>query len=181
MKTEDKLRSMDAQGRVICEMPAPPGPALLSSYAVLYPETMELQPLGACGAESVSVDFAAGEILSFASLGRTRARTVIRRESQLWLIEISLRTGRGLTEIPLPDISSPVLLRDDGSLCFTEEEELVIRHLDGSERRVVLGSHAIRLAELGCGWIHVVTSDSNFAFRLGSGQPEVYRLPEVAR
>jgi len=181
IKTEDKLRSVDAYGRLACEMPAPPGPALFSSSTVLYPGTMELQPLGTCRAGVIPVDSVTGDILSFASPGRNRAGIIVRRESQLWLIEISSRTGRLLKETPLPAVSEPILLRDDGSLCYADGEELVIQRPDQAGQRIALGSPATRLAELSGGWIHVTTVDSNLAVRLGGGAPELYRLPEVAR
>ncbi len=181
IKTEDQLLRADANGRLICEAPAPPGPALFSSAAVLYPSTMELQPLEPCRAGVIPVAAARGDVLSFAGLGRNRAGIVVRDESRLWLIEISSRTGRLLKQTLLPDASEAILLRDDGSLCVARGEELVIQRPDQTEQRIALGSPVIRLAELSGGWIHVRTVDSNLAMRLGGGPPEMYRLPEVAR
>lgn len=182
VKTEDRLRSFDASGIVTCELPAPPGPALLADSMALYPETMELQPLGSCRAALVRIeDLQADEVLSFRVIERGRVGILVRRGAGIWLFEVAPRRKGWSRETAMPDITAPVVLRPDGSVVFARGSSLVARSRDGSERTVGTDGEVTRLAEWSDGWIYVATANSRFVLRPASGVLELYRLPEVAQ
>jgi hypothetical protein len=193
-KKEKTLSVFDREGRLLCQRPAPRGPAVFAISAsgsealALFQQTSQVIRLWNCRASPVLVDpqDLAREVLSFAVFGRDRLAFVLRREGLFWLLEASLSTGRSLQQTALPGVSAPVLLRSDGTLLFADGEELVVRKVDGAERRISVGSSAASLDEMGDGWVHVLEAGDDgspaghLALRLLEDREELYRLPEAA-
>lgn len=189
VKQENILLLVDVAGRPLCRWRVPSGPAVFAfsvdgrEAVAFFPETPELLRLHKCRALTIAADpqELAGEVLSVAVFGKNRLAFVVRREAVVWLLEVSLRSGRVERETILPGVSPPVLLRHDGTLVFGDGAELVIRKPEAIEQRLSLGSAATALEEIGDGWIHVTTESppGNSALRLSEDRAEMYVLPEA--
>ena len=195
VKTADRLRVVDPDGKSRCELPAPAGPALMSiseageTALIFYRQSGELQILRACRVSPVPLDpmDTSGNVISLLLRTPRSAELLVDRGGELWRLTVSLPRGLVTDELPLDKVRGPALQRRDGTLLFGDGKELVVRARDGAERRVPLDAPVTDIAGAGNGWVHIVTGggegavESHVFLRSTGDGEEVFHLPEAAR
>jgi hypothetical protein len=188
LKTEDSLAVFDTQGSVLCQWDVQGRAAAVgispdgSEAVALLENSSDLIHVRDCQAAVISLDPFPGEVLSAAIFGRDRLGLVVKREELLWLLEVSLPNGHVEQQTPLVESPGPVLLQPDGIVIFAKADELVVRKVDGTERRVPSGSPVARIESMGDGWVHIVEAgEAHRDLRMLDDREELYRLPEVIR
>jgi len=172
VKTDTAVVVFDENAVEQARLDAPPGPAVFAFDAggspalVYFPESHTSWPPIPEGL--------ADPVESAAPLGNGQFAFVIRRglrlNNDLWLV----RPG---SEQLLTGVHAPVLLLPGGRLLYSDDREIVIRETTGVERRLPLPASALRLEQIGDGWIHVVTEKAGLALRLTADAEEIFFLP----
>lgn len=191
IKTADRLVLVDEAARPLRDWPAPGGAARFgfssdgAEASAYLPETARLVVWRAGAARVLTLDQAqlAGEVVAVGVAPKRRVALAVQRDSAVWLVRLSPVTGVIEDEQMLPGVSAPLLLLADGRFVFAHGQELIVRALDGSERSIAAGGTVSGLSLLGQGWIEVTLAGESrqpVAVRLSGGEPELYRIPEVA-
>ncbi|HSB13054.1 MAG TPA: hypothetical protein VLE22_01265, partial [Bryobacteraceae bacterium] len=124
VKTAKSIQVFDAEGGLISEQAAPPGPALFAippdgrGAVAFLPVTGEWWrwSRGGFSPFEVEPDLAGAEVLALTMPVGDRLSLVIRTGGGTSLAALSLRTGRVHAGAPLDGASVPALLRADGTL-----------------------------------------------------------------
>lgn len=191
IKREDALELVDEESGLIRRWSAPGGPALFAlsregqPALVYFPQTSQWFRVADQGLRNVELEWPERniEVLAIAQPGRDRLAAVVRRESSLRLLKLSLESLRIEEESELAGATAPVLLGPDGALLLAADDGLAVRMPGGGDRWVALPGRAAGLAQIGEGWIEVRLAEGKgrWGLRLLKDGEELYQLPEAPR
>ncbi len=189
VKSDSALAVIDKQGREITRVDAPRGPALLAFSAdgrpalAYFEQSVSLVRWDGREFQSVHLDAAAlkGEsVVAIAASIPYVARFVVKREGELWELDVRTDTGALVSQMALPGIAAPVLLLPSGDLVHANSRGFVIRDRDGSEKQVVARlPQKFTLHQMGLAWVAVNDEVTGrlFALSLRPGRERCYELP----
>lgn len=192
VKTEGALELRDGSLRLLARWEAPAGPALFAfadntrTAFVYYASTRDMirimgprLPRTVLGSQSLGAD-----VLAIATPDLLHLLAVVREETGLWLVRMSLRDGTIESRAPLDGVAAPLALERNGTLVYGDGQELVVRRTDGVERRIALPAPALAIERMGDSWLalRLPGTGAPAAVRIEPGREGVFRvpLPEVA-
>jgi hypothetical protein len=188
-KTQDHLRVLDSLGHPLGHVSAAFGPALFAFSSTgapalaWLPDSGELLRWNGVQFErmpgiAASLD---GSVVSLAAPNSSTAAFVVRRDRQLWRVDISLLDGGVVFAANLPGVSAPVLLFDDGTLLYQGHSALVVRNPQGVERSIAFAGAAVQFIPMGQDWMLIESSrpPNHLGLRLSTGA--LFELPEVSQ
>ncbi len=152
---------------------------------VYLPATRELKYFEAGrGLRTVAIGHALnGEALAIAVPDARRLSAVVRSTNGLRLVRILIARALVEQDLPLDDISTPVLLANDGTLVFADGSEVVIRRTNRADLRLALPSPAAAIEPMGDGLAAIALANgaTPAVLRFREGREQVLRVPEAAR
>lgn len=187
VKTDTSILVLDGRGNPVSSTDAEPGPAAFSFDGTGRPGLAWVRSAGLLAWRTdhweggvVTGGLVGGQVLSLVQLGQDRVRFFTQRDDSFWVVELALANGSLLSQTALPGVAAPALLQADGRLVYTDGTGIVVRDVDGTERRVDLGFIPVEFHPLADGWLLVWDQDSTrFAVRTQAGMERVSQLPEV--
>ncbi|HEX8984847.1 MAG TPA: hypothetical protein VF767_05435 [Bryobacteraceae bacterium] len=189
-KTAGALEVRDASMRLLGRWAAPAGPARFAfsrcggAVYVYFPETGGLTYYETNrGLRRIPLPNAfGGEALAIAAPDAQHLSAVVRGRRGLRLVRVLIPRTLVEQDLPLEDIAGPMLLGRDGTLVYTEAEEVVIRKPNQAERRLALPAQAAAIEQMGedLAAIALVNRAAPAALRWQEGREQVLRVPEAA-
>ena len=190
-KTAGTLEVRDASMRLLGRWAAPAGPARFafsrsgSAVYVYFPETRSLKYYEANrGLRGIPLPGALdGEALAIAAPDAQHLTAVVRGRRGFRLVRVQILRALVEQDVPLEDITGPVLLGRDGTLVYTEAEQVVIRRPNQAERRLALPAQAVGIEQMGenLAAIALANRAAPAALRWQEGREQVLRVPEAAQ
>ena len=191
LKWDAALAVIDKQGHQILKVSAPTGPALFAfsengSPALAYLEHggslrvwdgHRLQPV-----QLNAAALRAQPVVAIAAPDSKLAMFIVQREDGLWQLGIRLATGAVVSQMALPGVTAPVLPLATGDLVYRDGHGVVIRHQDGSEKRIA--AHLpknVAFSQMAEGWVQVTDLPTGrlSAVSVQPGLERYYLLPEA--
>jgi hypothetical protein len=122
-----------------------------------------------------------GDVIALAAPGPATAALLVNRAGVLWRMDIATPGGAIAFEAPMPGVTAPALLLNDGTVIYAADGAPVVRAPSGQQRRTAIAGRVTGFSLLGPDWIRI-DGDSparTYALRLSSGA--LFVLPEVSR
>lgn len=181
-QTADRLVLTAADGSEIGSRPAAGGAVVIAFPAAGGTGVVWLAASGELlrfpGWQPLDVPDWGGDPVALA-VTRTRLSAVVRRGDALWLVESSLSDGRVTRARLLPGVAAPVLMENDGTLIYAQDDAVVVSGRDGTEQRCPVTARPSSLERMGDGWIAVCVNSSLYALRRQT--MDLLRLPGARR
>jgi hypothetical protein len=187
VKTEGAILVLNDAGQLVARYAAPAGPALFAFSAHGMPELAYLlethELLRWNDGRPLPVSWNSwqleGEILALAYSEDDCFSMVVERHGGAWRLTFSAQSGELQSQVFLPGVRAPVLLRGDGTLVFADGEELVVRAIGGGERRFPIPSGVAGMEQFGDAWLQVVSRLDGVRWALGFTEDgaSLYALP----
>jgi hypothetical protein len=187
VKTEGALELRDGTLRLLASWKVPAGPVLFAFAGnthvmfVYFAGTHDViqvmgrgLPRAVPGLQSLGDD-----VLAIASPDLLHLFAVVREETGLWLVRMSLPDATIYSRTPLDGVAAPLALERDGTLVYSDGSELVVRQTNGVERRIALPAPALAIEQMGDSWLTVRLEGGGApaAVRTERGREGVFRVP----
>jgi hypothetical protein len=187
VKTEGTLELRDGTLRLLASWKVPAGPVLFAFagntnvvfvYFAGSHDMMRVMGPGLPRAVPGS-QWLGDNVLAITSPDLLHLLAVVREETGLWLVRMSLPDGTIYSRTPLDGVAAPVALERDGTVVYGDGSELVVRQTDGAERRIALPAPALAIEQMGDVWLTVRLRGGGApaAVRTKPGREGVYRVP----
>ncbi len=190
-KTATALELRDSSMRLLGRWPAAPGPARFAfprsgaGVYVYFSSARELKWFepGRAPRKFAIADAIGGEALALAVPDPQHLAAVVRGPNGLRLVRILISRALVEQDLPLDNISTPVLLARDGMLVYAQGREVVIRRPNRADLRLELPAPAASIEPMGEGLaaIALVNRATPAVLRFREGREQVLRLPEAVR
>jgi hypothetical protein len=186
LKTDSAVSVVNQQGSIVGRTEAPAGPALFAfssdgSPAVVYfPQSKTLRVWD--GREFRPGPEFDQDVLAIGSLSATLGEFVVRRNGELWALQVDLRSGAIVSQAALPGIAAPVLMLSGEEFVYRDSHGLVLRRTDGSEKHIAAHVPAnIAFGQMGGAWVQItdLATGRLSALNAQPGHEGYYLLPEV--
>lgn len=181
-QTADRLVLTAADGSEIASRPATGGPVVIAFPASGGTGVVWLAASGELlrfpGWQPLDVPDWGGDPVALA-VTRTRLSAVVRRGDALWLVESALADGRVTRARLLPGVAAPMLIENDGTLIYGQDDAVVVSSRDGTEQRLPVTARPSSLERMGDGWIAVCVNGTLYGLRRQT--MDLLRLPGARR
>ena len=193
VKSSSAVSAIDGTGSIAATSATPDGPALFAfrrngEPALVYLLSANTLLVWNAGAfEPVPFDPAtlgATAVLSVAAPLDGHAAMIVQRDDGLWDVRIELATGAVDSQTAIPGISAPVLMLANGQLVYGDQNGIVLRASNASERHIGAELPAsFEFEQMDRDWIQLrdLGGGRQFAIRITENHEQFYRLPEAGQ
>ena len=193
IKSSSAVSAIDGTGSIATTIATPDGPALFAfrrngePSLVYLPTANTLLVWNAGAFEPVPFDpstLDATAVLSLAAPRVGHAAMIVQRDDGLWDVRIELSTGAIDSETAMPGIPAPVLMLANGQVVYGDQNGIVLRASNGSERHISADLPAsFEFEQMDRDWIQLrdLAGGRQFAIRITENHEQFYQLPEAGQ
>lgn len=153
---------------------APSGRAMFSltrdGVFAWFPGSETLARVSAEGMVSIRLDT---DVVAFSG-----PMLLVRRDDGLHWMRVRLVDGAVESDTKAGFEADLAVVLADGWVLYSIGENLMLRDGAGNVKRVLVPGAVTKLSLMSETWVHVRTETQDYAFRIRSGEPSLYELPE---